>query len=645
MREKGLWISLVFVALLLAGNSPVQGEQYSLNFSKSSSRMTWKPTLPSWNYSVPVRLSAAGDSTSKLRLTTSASMNFFLDQRSDTWKENASVNTSVNYPILGPKATIGVGASMSVNNATLTKQKIRNQTFNFRFQYNPLQEGRFKSLRVNVTPGLITASRANRANLNSTFEERGIQYNASMRVSPDIELADRKLSNSFSMSKTDNSLKSNKSRSESFSTNLGYTLFKDVRTSLTLSESRSQRGITWSKIDEEDVDGDVVRDTVVAVDIQDTRNTNISSSLNFKLGRFDVKTSSAYRENLRTNTASSIENVGNRWFASDRESSHWGFDSSISGKLTNQLVGNSSVSFDVGDERFLPVRLNTGGQFRDPSSDLGERDLLLRGSLDWQLAEKHSLRVSSRVEIQRKENPGALEQNRDTYSSNSSLSYEGTMASGLKLGIRLDNTFSHRVNLHVTRSSDNSRNRDLGLKFDTRYERLGASFSHNFSISAKRTIYDFDRQISPEETERRSNIRRGWSMAHSVRRKFFDHIQLNTRYTYTADDFGKLITESQAQIVDEDKGDHKVSFGMSYSPSTLLSTSVNYSYSLDRRWQHEYEDFREARVLSSRRKSRNLSLSINYNPSDVTKLSFRGSRSRQRSGTFDSFNVSYSRTI
>ena len=645
MREKGDWIGLAFVVLLLAGNVPVQGQQYSLNFSKTSSRMTWKPTLPSWNYSVPVRLSAAGDSTSKLRLATSASMNFILDQRSDTWKETASVNTSVSYPILGPKATIGIGANMSVNNAALTKQKIRNQTFNFRFQYSPLQEGKFKSLRVNVTPGLITASRANRADLSSTLEERGIQYNASMRVSPDVKLADKKLSNSFSLSKTDNTLKSNKNRSESFNTNLGYTFFEGVRTNLTLSESRSQRGVTWSKVDEEEVDGEVIRDTLVAVDTQDTRNTSVSSSLNFKLGRFDLKTSSAYRENVRTNTASSVENAGNRWFASNRESNSWSFDSSISGKLTNELVGNSSVSFDASDARFLPVRLSSGGLFRDPSSDLEERDLVVKGSLDWQLAEKHSLRLSSRVQIQRKENPGATEQNRDTYRNTSSLSYEGSMKSGLKLSVRLDNTFSHQVNLHVTRSSDNSRNRDLGLKFDTRYERLGISFSHNFSISAKRTIYDFDRQISPEETERRSNIRRGWSMAHSLRRKFFDHIQLNTRYTYTADDFGKLITESQAQIVEEDRGDHKVSFGMSYSPSTLLSTSVNYSYSFDRRWQHEYENFQEARVLGSRRKSRNLSLSLNYNPSNVTKLSLRGSRSRQRSGTFDSFSVSYSRTI
>lgn len=645
MREKGGWIGLVFVALLLAGNAPVQGQQYSLRFSKSSSRMTWDPQLPSWNYSVPVRLSAAGDSTSKLRLTTSASMRFILDQRNYTWQENASVSTSVNYPILGPKATIGIGANMSVNNAALTKQKIRNQTFNFRFQYSPLQEGRFKSLRVNVTPGLITASRANRADLSSTFEERGIQYNASMRVSPDVELADKKLSNSFSLSKTDNTLKSNKNRSESFNTNLGYTWFEDVRTTLTLSESRSQRGITWSKVDEEEVDGEVVRDTVVAIDTQDTRNTTVSSSLNFKLGGFDLRTSSSYRENVRSNTASSVENTGNRWFASNRESNSWSFDSSISGKLTDELVGNSSVSFDASDARFLPVRLSSGGLFRDPSSDLGERDLVVKGSLDWQLAEKHSLRASSRVAIQRKENPGASEQNRDTYRNTSSLSYDGTMKSGLKLGIRLDNSFSHQVNLHVTRSSDNSRNRDLGLKFDTRYERLGINFSHNFSISAKRTIYDFDRQISPGETERRSNIRRGWSMAHSLRREFFDHIQLNTRYTYTADDFGKLITESQAQIVEEDRGDHKVSFGMSYSPSTLLSTSVNYSYSFDRRWQHEYENFQEARLLSSRRKSRNLSLSLNYNPSDVTKLSLRGSRSRQRSGTFDSFNVSYSRTI
>ena len=84
---------------------------------------------------------------------------------------------------------------------------------------------------------------------------------------------------------------------------------------------------------------------------------------------------------------------------------------------------------------------------------------------------------------------------------------------------------------------------------------------------------------------------------------------------------------------------------MSYSPSTTFSTTVGYSYRLDRDWDHEYADFQERRFLDRRNEHRNLNVSLNYSPGSGNKLTMRGSRSRQRSGTFDSFNVSYSRTL
>ena len=113
------------------------GQQYSLSFSKNSTRMSWNHRLPSWSYSTPVRLSAPRDSTSMLRISTSASMSSTVDARatSRNWQDNASISSSVNYPILGPRASIRVGANMSVRSATLTKQKLRNQTLNFGFQF------------------------------------------------------------------------------------------------------------------------------------------------------------------------------------------------------------------------------------------------------------------------------------------------------------------------------------------------------------------------------------------------------------------------------------------------------------------------------------------------------------------------------
>lgn len=640
-------LSAVAVILLCTVWSPVAGQQYTLNFSKQSTRMSWNHGLPSWSYSVPVRLSAVGDSTSMLRISTSASMSSTFDERSErkTWQDNASVSSSVNYPVLGPRASIGIGANMSVRSATLTQQKIRNQTFNFRFQYSPLQRGRFRSLRVNVTPGLITASRANRANLDSTFQEQGVQYNASLRVSPEAELAGKKLTNSLSLGKTDNTLTSNKNRSENFSSSLGYTLPGDVRTNFNLSESRSQTGVPRSVISEVELDGAVVRDTAVAVELRETRSTSLSSSVSFKMGRFDVQGKSSYGENLSTNTASADEDPRNSYFAKDRENKRWSLESSLSGKLTDELVGRTSARFNARDERFLSVRLGSGETFRDPSSDLSDRDLFFNGSLDWQLAENHSLRLSAYANMKRAENPGAPEQDRDTYSNSVSLSYDGNTAGGAKTSVSLENKYLHRVNLDAKRSSDNSRNRDIALSVVTRYERAGINISHNFSISARRTIYDFDRQVNPGEAARKSNIRRGWSMRHSLRRSVLEHIQLNGGYTYKAEDFGILLVEDGVQIVEEDNNDHSLSFGMSYSPSTTFSTTVGYSYRLDRDWDHEYADFQERRILGSRNEHRNLNVSVSYSPGSGNSLTMRGSRSRQRSGTFDSFNVKYSRTL
>ena len=191
------WAAAAAAMVALGAASPALGQSYSLNFSSRSNRMSWTPTLPSWSYSAPVALSAAGDSTSMLRITASASMRATLNQRrdGDTWQESASVRTAVNYPILGPKASIGVNASMSSRNATLVKQKIRSQSYNFRFQYRPLAEGDgpFRSLRIDLTPGVITSRRASAANLDSTIAEQGLQYSASLNVSPDMELAGRKV--------------------------------------------------------------------------------------------------------------------------------------------------------------------------------------------------------------------------------------------------------------------------------------------------------------------------------------------------------------------------------------------------------------------------------------------------------------------
>ena len=646
--------------LVLVAWAAADAQQYSLNFRRSSTRTSWNHSFPSWNYSTPVRFSAVGDSTSKLTINASGSMAFTLDDRSTgkSWQDNASGRTSINYPILGPKATIRLGASMSSSNRTLQKQKTRRQSFNFGFNSRPLSSGRFKSMSASLTPSLINASRATRANLDSTIKETGIRYSASLRVSPEIEIVGKKLNHSISLNKTDDTLEHNKDRSEGVSGNVSYTFPGDVRVGLRLSENRSQRGLTRAVISEDVISEAVVRDTMVNAELSKTRSTSMSSNVDFDLGRFKIKNRASYGQNERTNTANAAQDLNNRYFGTDRLSENFSWDASLSGKLVEKLVLNTKVRFKGSDARLLAVRVldtsrceshftrSADGTCRDPSSDLSDRNFFLNGSLNWPLADGHSLRLTTFGEVKRSENPGKPEQDRDTFNNSVSLSYDGTLRSGAKLNVDLKNSFLHRVNLHAKRAGDNARNRDISLNVGTNYERLGASFSHRFSISARRTIYDFDRQVNSSESARESNIRRGWSMTHSLRRKVLGALSLNTSYDYKADDFGTLITENGAQIVEEENAKHAIRFGMTYSASTNYSASANYSYRFDREWGYEYSVLEQSRVLNRDNTHRTLSATLNYNPADsANKMSLRGSSSRQRGGTFNNFSATYSRTL
>ena len=623
-------------------------ETYSLAFTSSSGRMSWSPKFPSWSYTTPVAFSAAGDSTSMLRLTASASLRANMTTRDgrNNWQENGSVNSRVSYPILGKKASISINTRMSSSSRTLVKQKIRNRTIGFGFQYNPLilSKGAFKNLRVSLTPGLITARRASRANLDSTIEERGLQYNASMRVSPNWDVGEEKLTTSFSLTKRDNTLENNKNRSESIRLSLGYTLPKEVRASFSAGENRSQNGVTRAVILEEVVDDFVMRDTTVQAERSERRGRSVSTSLATEIAGFDLSARQSWSESKNTNTANADDDPRNRFFARDRQSESWDFSGQLSGELPGNLVVNSSLAYDTSDERRLPVRLAGGGSFRDPTDDRDDRNLFVRGAVDWQVVEDHRLTLSASSRAIRTDNPGDPEQDRETFSQNASLRYNGKYASGMGLGAELRSSLTHRINLDALRSSQNQRTRELRFSVNTNYERLETKLDHGFEISARRTIFDFDRQVNRNAIDRRSTIRRGWSMRHGLNRTLLDNLSLRLGYTYRADDTGILLVESAAQIVEEDNADHSLSASTSYKPFRALSFTTGFSYRLDRQWKYTYTSQGGQRDLGRRSPHRNINVGATFNPGE-TRMVGRFSRSRQASGTFDSVSVSISRRV
>ena len=134
-------------------------------------------------------------------------------------------------------------------------------------------------------------------------------------------------------------------------------------------------------------------------------------------------------------------------------------------------------------------------------------------------------------------------------------------------------------------------------------------------------------------------------MRHTIRRSLFETLQLNTTYSFSADDFGTMLVENGSQIVEEDNNDHRLSLAMNYRPSPALSLGVSSSYRLDRQWSFFYPRDAVERDLAFRNAHRNIALNMEYKPSGYTGLTARASRSQQRSGTFDDLSLSISRTF
>ncbi|MBI2503333.1 MAG: hypothetical protein HYW07_08895 [Candidatus Latescibacteria bacterium] len=654
-------ILLLVLAAVVATGKPAFGESYSLTFNKSSDRLSWQPNLPSMNWAFPVALSSGQDSMS---ISLSTTLKYDLDQRDglNAWQDNASVSSSIHYPILGRRASIGIQASASSRSATLQKQKIRSQSYGFRFQYNPFQSGPFRSLSTSVTPGAITARRASRAKIDSTIQEKGVQYNAALRVSPDLKVGGEKLNSSLSVSKRDNTLKNNKDRNESLSMSLGYSFPHQLRTNFSFSQNRSEQGVTRAKISETVAEELVRRDTAVVAELSQNEGTNFSSDLSFKLSRFDFNSRVGFNESRNTNTANADADPRNQFFAKDHENQSRNFSTSLSGKLLDQLTSSASFKYDTADQRRLEVELPDGETFRDSTNDRESSGMSLSGRLGWQLSENHSLELSSQASSGRADNPGAAEQNRDTFGSNARLKYSGKFASDFNLDAELTNTYSHKVNLDARSASDNSRNKDLKLSIGTRYERLGASFTHDFDISARRTVFDFDRLLYSRAENRKSNIRRGWGMTHGVQRRFFGALQLSGRYAYNAEDFGLLVVEDQSQLVKEEDADHTLSSGLSYSLAKALSLGANYSYRLDRQWTYDYRQGQEERALNRCIRNSTLGVNLNYNSrseeansAEATSISLGVSRAHQENCNasaakstardFDSFKIALKKTL
>ena len=535
----------------------------------------------------------------------------------------------MSYPILGPRASIGLATSFSQRRATLRRQNLANRTFTFNMQYRPLPEGAFQSLRIKVAPGLVTASRLGQG---GAIEEQGVEYSASLSAAPNWSVGGEEVSNTFSLSKRDNTLRANKDRSETLNLGLGYSWPHQVRTSFNFSESRTQQSLSQRLVSGQG-------------GLRHTRSRRLGTSLAWQGGGWNISNSFNLRWSALDYSVNALAAVDNRLFGKNRRDWDWSSATGLSGRFGEAVAASVNWSSGRRDERFAAVADVDGAVLLDRRVGRSGGDMSVRGQLDWQRGEGRNLVLGGQAVLKREDNPNEPRQERDFFSLNVHLSYRGQLGRELAGTIQLSSRFAHKVNLSAATAGDNFRTRDLELKVRTSYQRLGMGISHNFAVAAKRTLYDFDRLLSRTEGERRSGIRRVWSTQHSLQRRFGQRLQLSTAFNLRADDDGKLIGEEGVQLLDGEGLDHSLSCSAAYAEDESWSLKARYRYALARQWRYAFIGGGYRRRLERSSGHRTLSLSLDYHPGREQTVSLSGSQTRQASGAFSRFTVRYRREL
>ena len=74
---------------------------------------------------------------------------------------------------------------------------------------------------------------------------------------------------------------------------------------------------------------------------------------------------------------------------------------------------------------------------RDPSSDLRNDRLFINTSLTWTINDHNSIRMTTWADLKQSKNPGASDQDRDTFSNSFSIRYDGTLAQESRFNVEV----------------------------------------------------------------------------------------------------------------------------------------------------------------------------------------------------------------
>lgn len=602
MRRRGLVRCVIVLVCCSACPICPAGEaaQYGLDFLKRDTDLTWTHTLSGFDYTVgktasgePIRISGGTNVVWNLIQGTGSGQ--------DRWITRSGANLAISYPV-SRRTRIGVSTNMnkSRDSGSQYADAIVNQSVSSTLSLKPFFSGRFRSLSFNQSTGQSLDRR-----LGQRFS--GIGYSFGTSLSPELVGG---LSNSFSYSKSGNTSRRGDLNS-SVAALAGYTVSR-LSTRASYSENRGRQNY------------------VNPASKTDTRlEERFSRSRSFGGGAElpgSLSGSFSYSESKTSDTISD-----------DPGSSRRGTDSrdrSLTSSVNGSFKPFGSLAFsakvDYGTTRKSTMANNQG--FRRDDLDRRSGNLSVTSSLSMPFSEKQSFTLSGSTGLSRDDTPSPLETtDKDNLSRQFRASYSGSFAGEAQFSSSMSVTQGHLVFRNAANSANNRWNKDYILDARTSYKLGGkADLSHSYSVAVYRIAYDYDEDYFTNRTIPRSNVRRRWSMQHSLGSSIVEGLQCRGNYSLWLEDFGSLFSDGRSMVV-EDKVQHSATVSMSYAPAAWLSLNPSATYQFRKEWDRKYAGGRETRKLTDRSTFKTFSLSATFNARQGSTVSLKVVRTGRRS--------------
>ncbi|MFC1683349.1 hypothetical protein ACFL0G_03995 [Candidatus Zixiibacteriota bacterium] len=575
-------VKLLFLSLLwlIGAALPGHASEYGLTFKRDNRTYRWSNFIryaSSEDRRIQVR--ASGDLAKTLIKHASGSSG------SDRWQDNYSLSAGFDYR-LNDWSAVGMDLSGEKNEVNKGAIITRMGDASSVLTLNPRSSVQLK--------GSLGGKIDQKEQSNLDSREDGLSYGLSGSWRPAIP----KTQTTLKVSLAGDKLSAGHSSSRQLMASVKRRLFRGARMTLSFDDQERGRTNLFGPVDDTVLKRQdrINRALMLKVETPLPRQHALNMSLSTTDRRIEYSLPEGPdREVAEQNSRKTLQSF------STQLTGHPVRRLSFSGDFAWQQ-GKNDFGRDINDEDLSEISLSASlGAILSPRDSLGFSGLVARTSNDAPHPDNYN--------------------DSDNFSSAIKLTYYHTFSEALTLIGEATVNLNHLVYLRSQRSANNNWERLYALYPALRIQPWDDLIVHqSFSISANYTEYDFEDLF----TDIKSNIFRQAKSATDLSYRLGPELNLNFKYTYRAEDFGRLIREDHwIEVLSWDKSFQNVDFSVSYMLFSRLSITPSMGYG--HRREHEHRD--GGRQFKNRLISKRIGLSGRYNLFPDNDMTFSMSRS------------------